>query len=147
MKDKIDDTASVASTAKTAAANAQSTADAAKTAATNAKSAADAAQSTADKKANTDTVKNVIKWRAQSRQLSLAANGEDYWNFWDLGSLDGYTRTAMIVSISGSASSYMMQYQHTYNDGGTQIRCRNFATWAFNGYIYVAVLYVHNGYC
>lgn len=147
MEDKIDDTASVASAAKTSAANAQSTADAAKTAAANAKSAADAAQSTADSKANSDTVKNVIKWRAQSRQLSLAANGEDYWNFWDLCSLDGYTRTAMIVSISGSASSYMMQYQHTYNDGGTQIRCRNFASWAFNGYIYVAVLYVHNGYC
>lgn len=147
MKDKIDDTASVASTAKTAAANAQSTADVAKIAAENAKTAAANAQSTADSKANTDTVKNVIKWRAQSRQLSLAANGEDYWNFWDLCSLDGYTRTAMIVSISGSASSYMMQYQHTYNDGGTQIRCRNFASWAFNGYIYVAVLYVHNGYC
>lgn len=133
MEDKIDNTASVASTAKTAAANAQSTAD--------------AAQSTADSKVDPDTVKNVIKWRAQSRQLSLAANGEDYWNFWDLCSLDGYTRTAMIVSISGSASSYVMQYQHTYNDGGTQIRCRNFASWAFNGYIYVAVLYVHEGYC
>lgn len=121
-----------------------------------AKSTADAAQATANNnpswdavngKANTDTVKNVIKWRAQSRQLSLAANGEDYWNFWDLCSLDGYTRTAMIVSISGSASSYMMQYQHTYNNNGTQIRCRNFASWAFNGSIYVAVLYVHEGYC
>lgn len=142
MKDKIDDTASVASTAKTAAANAQSTADAAQATANN-KPSWDAVNG----KANTDTVKNVIKWRAQSRQLSLAANGEDYWNFWDLCSLDGYTRTAMIVSISGSASSYMMQYQHTYNDNGTQIRCRNFASWAFNGSIYVAVLYVHEGYC
>lgn len=142
MKDKIDDTASVASTAKTAAANAQSTADAAQATANN-KPSWDAVNG----KANTDTVKNVIKWRAQSRQLSLAANGEDYWNFWDLCSLNGYTRTAMIVSISGSASSYMMQYQHTYNDNGTQIRCRNFASWAFNGSIYVAVLYVHEGYC
>ena len=155
MKDKIDDTASVASAAKTSAANAQSTANAAKTAAANAQSTANAAKTAADNKpgwdtvnnkANSDTVKSVIRWRSQSRSLSLAANGEDYWNFTNLGNISGYTRTAMIVSISGSASSFMMQYQHTYNDNGTQIRCRNFATWAFSGSIYVAVLYVHDGY-
>lgn len=141
MEDKIDDTASVASAAKTAAANAQSTANAAKTAADN-----KPGWDTVNNKANSDTVKSVIRWRSQSRSLSLAANGEDYWNFTNLGNISGYTRTAMIVSISGSASSFMMQYQHTYNDNGTQIRCRNFATWAFSGSIYVAVLYVHDGY-
>lgn len=141
MKDKIDDTASAASAAKTSAANAQSTANAAKTAADN-----KPGWDTVNNKANSDTVKSVIRWRSQSRSLSLAANGEDYWNFTNLGNISGYTRTAMIVSISGSASSFMMQYQHTYNDNGTQIRCRNFATWAFSGSIYVAVLYVHDGY-
>lgn len=141
MEDKIDDTASVASAAKTAAANAQSTANAAKTAADN-----KPGWDTVNNKANSDTVKSVIRWRSQSRSLSLAANGEDYWNFTNLGNISGYTRTAIIVSISGSASSFMMQYQHTYNDNGTQIRCRNFATWAFSGSIYVAVLYVHDGY-
>ena len=147
---------STANAAKTAAANAQSTANAAKKAAANAQSTANAAKTAADNKpgwdtvnnkANSDTVKSVIRWRSQSRSLSLAANGEDYWNFSNLGRMSGYTRTAMVVSISGSASSFMMQYQHTYNDNGTQIRCRNFASWAFNGSIYVAVLYVHEGYC
>ena len=92
-------------------------------------------------------LKGLVIWKSQKKDnLTQAAGTDDYWHFYDLCKIPGYTRTVVNVSISGTMSSFMNHYQTEARDDSVVIRTKNLSTTAFNGSIEARCLYIRDGF-
>lgn len=81
--------------------------------------------------------------KQQTRTVTMKKDSYDYFGFYDLNKIDGYTRILCGIDINGNGSSVMNAYHYEFRDNMTSVWIRNINTqYQYSPNIVVTVLYI-----
>lgn len=81
--------------------------------------------------------------KQQTRTVTMKKDSYDYFGFYDLNKIDGYTRILCGIDINGNGSSVMNAYHYEFRDNMTSVWIRNIDTqYQYSPNIVITVLYI-----